>query len=352
MSNPFSQLTSAVESFTRDMTGSGGSTGAGKQNVGAQPYAADLNSFHPKNKFLFKVTFTFNPEYAELFSMTSRDFSFLIMSIDKPKVNFEVDEINQYNFRSKVVKKTTYDPLTITFIDDIQNRVFEFAELYRLCMSPQARRRGEMMNTPGQLATNGMDFSSHDKLNVSASAASSATVSPLVGSSTSVLERVTIYQYFAYGTNVNLFHFMAPKITSFDWDSVDHEDSAADMTTVSFDYDMLYTETKRTAEVDTPKWGQYDIWANNKTVGIPNVRTGAATGMMGPPTSLANQGSSLFGFKLPNISLPSISNILPTGSSPILNAALKGATAIGVGIAGRAAAKAGTKLIDGVLKKF
>ena len=56
------------------------------------PYATDLSytKYAPKPRFLFKVLFTFQQEYAGNFK--TREFNFLVKKIDKPRVKFEYED--------------------------------------------------------------------------------------------------------------------------------------------------------------------------------------------------------------------------------------------------------------------
>lgn len=346
------KLANAVESFQRTTRTIGTTlkrtSDLFTEQYGSQGYASDLNAFHPKHKFIFKVVFRFNPEYAELFKMTSRDFSFLVMNIDKPKINFESEEVNHYNFRTKVVKKITHDPLTMTFIDDIKNKVFEFTELYRLCFSPQARRRATEMNTPMVTKDSGMNFSEHRELNVAMNA-STASVSPMVGQSVNVLEQIILHQYFDYGVSVNSFHFMNPRILTMDWDDADHANSNGDAINIQFDYDILYTETKRTAETEIPEWGQYEIWRSKNTVGIPlavpdEVNMGPRLGQI-PGLANTPLGKALGGVPI-DVLLPGVrKGLTEAGVGSIFQQASRSAATVANSM------KLGKELIGGIFGK-
>lgn len=74
----------------------------------------------PRLKFLFKVTFRFDPDVLIYLgsligrdpSTLQRELTFTIRSIDKPKFDFEYEEVNMYNFRTKVLKRVTHRDTT------------------------------------------------------------------------------------------------------------------------------------------------------------------------------------------------------------------------------------------------
>src|SRR5574343_529675 len=81
------------------------------------PYADDLNAHHPKFKFLFKVGF---------YGFPGRDYYYYVHRCDKPKVRFIHHDVNYYNFRTRVLVNTVYEPLSIQLIDEIGNSVHDF----------------------------------------------------------------------------------------------------------------------------------------------------------------------------------------------------------------------------------
>jgi hypothetical protein len=112
----------------------------------ATSYAHSLanSQFRPKLKFLFRVEFLFKPKVLEQFGATTaewaKNFSFMIKSVDRPKVDFEYEDINQYNFRTKVLKQIKHRALTMTFLDDVGNNVHEFFRFMMMVHSPITRR--------------------------------------------------------------------------------------------------------------------------------------------------------------------------------------------------------------------
>ena len=132
---------------------------------------AGATSYRPKLKFLFKVEFIFTQQAKDAFPSIfghagSNDFTFMVRSVDRPKIDFEYeDDVNMYNFRTKVLKKIRHRELTVTFMDDTGNRVLNFFRALMMMQSPITRRQllRDGTTKPPELGTlsagNGMQFS-------------------------------------------------------------------------------------------------------------------------------------------------------------------------------------------------
>lgn len=231
-------------------------------------YADDLIPFAPKHRFLFKVFFRFQSPYG-LDAGTIQEqyvFSYMVKLIDKPKVTFEYEPVNYYNYRTQILKSIKYDPLNITFYDDSQNRVLDFFVAYQRAHNPISRymptetsmdyrRMGMGFTNPGQDTDN-----------------YSGNRGVLRDDNPRMLTHLILRQYFGNGYHSNAFYFVNPRIESFDFDNVDHEEgSTGNSMTVSFNYDSLYVESydsapatpipNQTAAIkgDDHPWGRQDI---------------------------------------------------------------------------------------------
>lgn len=89
----------------------------------------------PKYKGLFHVNFVINNEafevgLAPLKGEVRDTLSVLTKSIELPKFNMEYSSLNQYNHTSYNYKKIKYDPVTVTFHDDMADIVTTFWYFY------------------------------------------------------------------------------------------------------------------------------------------------------------------------------------------------------------------------------
>lgn len=229
----------------------------------ATSYAHSLanSQFRPKLKFLFRVEFLFKPEVLAMFNATdaqwARNFAFLVKSVDRPKVDFEYDEINQYNFRSKVLKQIKHRALTVTFLDDVGNNVHEFFRFMMMVHSPIMRRSigsgfnlSDMKSLAQYKTGSGMKFSNSPTSITDF--AHRGVIDTDIGNS---LEAIKITQMFMQpggkndldtGAKEIAFFFVNPRVESFDLEDVAHDSSDPNILTMIFDYDILVMSDMRT----------------------------------------------------------------------------------------------------------
>jgi hypothetical protein len=240
-------------------------------------YAADLIQYAPKHRFMFKVEFKFNPTYVEKL-MGGREknaFTFLVKMVDRPKVEFIYEDVNYYNYRTKVLKEIRHDALSMTFIDDIGNNTTDFFNAYRKSYSPISRNAFPTGLDPRMAAMTGMNFSFPLIENQQDTAARGF----LANNAINVLDSVIIRQIFAHGTRMCEYTFHNPRILRFDFDEVNHETGEGNGLSVQFDYDALYvSEMKNTDGTPAPMWGKTDILGN---------RPGSGSGGISPEQRVA-----------------------------------------------------------------
>lgn len=227
---PTAELSKALGKFNQYKFGTAGSWQA-------PMYASDLNDHHAKLKFLFKVTFS---------GFGVSDFFCYVHRCDKPKVRLNHQDVNYYNFRTRVLVSTTYDPLSITFLDEIGNSVNTFFADYL------RKHSGTGNGEYGIQKGFGL---------------SSSTIPYSKGYSDSGAT-ITIEQIFANGLLTNRFVFVNARVESFDFDELSMEESAGSMMTMIFSYDALKTYTVNNNLMHT--WGATDLLMGGGTSGKPN----------------------------------------------------------------------------------
>ena len=237
-------------------------------------YAAALaggTSYRPKLKFLFKIEFIFNPlavaEFPEIFGgQGSQDFTFMVKAVDRPKIDFEYeDDVNMYNFRTKVLKRIRHRELTITFLDDTGNRVINMFRAMMMLHSPITRRqlqREGTTNPPNNnsiLMSNGMVFSPTtepiDGLDMDN--AHRGVVNSQFGQ---VIDAIRVKQMYvdssqplSGASREIIYDFLNARIVSFDLDDLSYDLSEPSIVTMQFDYDwMEIVDVGPLAEMDGP----------------------------------------------------------------------------------------------------
>lgn len=227
-------------------------------------YAAHLaaGDFRPKLKFLFKVEFKFKQSVLnELGELGKRlgagEYTFLITKVDRPKFEFEYeDAVNQYNFNTKVLRRIKHRELTMSFMDDTGNRVFDFFSAMVLLFSPVVTQ-----STNSETSTSSVPWPNIEKYNLGSgmafSAQSSATSGnigtndlanrrALLSDAGTALECIRVKQMFTDVSNAKnpkpkevIFDFVNPRIMSFDLDELTHEDTNPNILNMTFDFDWM-----------------------------------------------------------------------------------------------------------------
>jgi len=222
-------------------------------------YAVDLNAHHPKLKFLFKVGFR---------GFGIRNFYYFIHRCDKPKIKFNHTDVNYYNFRTRVLTSTTFEPLTMTFLDEIGNSVNEFFANYL------KRRSGQGNGQFGIDKGFGEASSSKPYENAYSSGLRNSSTGTVSGT------EIVVEQIFANGLYANRFNFINPRIEAFDFDELSMEESAGSLLTCTFTYDALRCETvggEKDKRVPIYTWGQTDLKKGGGTSGPENAGATSAT---------------------------------------------------------------------------
>lgn len=215
---------------------------AARQQCEASPWAMDLISFYPKYKFLFVIEILMNANYTEQYKPFIDYFAFVVKSSSRPGVQFEYEDVNFYNFRTRVARRAMLQPITMTFYDDNQNSAITFYNKYLMAMSPNTRNRYDNLQTDvsGNLEELGMNFltsSSQTDLN------SASLGSPIGVNTTSLIREIKLYHVFREGRKTDIYHLYNPRITNMKLDDVDYADGEGSMVTFDFIPDAIHIET-------------------------------------------------------------------------------------------------------------
>lgn len=88
-------------------------------------YLDDTYALAPKNSWIFYVVFSINPAAISEVQWINqnRDYEagMLVKSCDLPKYKIKTETINQYNRKTLVQQNITYEPISISFHDDMSN---------------------------------------------------------------------------------------------------------------------------------------------------------------------------------------------------------------------------------------
>jgi hypothetical protein len=214
-------------------------------NQCVSPYARDLIARAPKHKFMFVVEFVLNEPYASQFgNELSEELAFVVKRAARPNITFDYEEVNFYNFRSKILKRHEYQPITMTFYDDHNGKAIEFWHEYLKALSPLSSRTPADATAPKLYESNSMNFQFFDEQNGPSnplSAGTSALRSNANGiTPTTVISHVNLYHVYRGGSKFDQYQFISPKITELTLDELDMTQSGdGSEVALTFTYDAL-----------------------------------------------------------------------------------------------------------------
>jgi len=191
----------------------------------AKPYANDLVLYAQKNSFSFVIEFVPSPSYANILPT---NFSAFVKKCTRPNIKFEWEELNFYNFRSKVRKRSSHEPISLEFLDDSSSIVLSTLVRFIKIISPiykSVNHKG-LENEGFNFRTNSADFSAstrhlakdNDKL---------------------IFSDIFLYHIHSYGAQVDMYQFIHPKILDINFSDLDMSVSELSNVSLEFDYDSV-----------------------------------------------------------------------------------------------------------------
>ena len=247
----------------------------------ASPYAIDLLSRAPKFKFLFVVQFKLLSNFSHLQDKLN-GMAFVVKKSTKPNIKYVTEDVNYYNFRSKVITKTEFDEMSITFHDDNLNNTHEFYSAYIKAMSP-------ILNTPNwknpdMLEAEGMNFPTKN----SKESNYSASLGTVAGDSKQqVFREITLYHMFDWGKQANIYHFYNPRLSQLQLDDLDMSENSTSELSMNFNYDYVYVETVDASSIqweDMQVGAVYPLRYNTDATSRPSNNIGQSTSPSSAPS--------------------------------------------------------------------
>ena len=213
----------------------------------ASPYALDLIARAPKHKFMFIVQFVPSAGYNALADL---DAAFMVYESTRPNIRYQLEDVNFYNFRSKIITKTTFDPMTIKFYDDIGNRVGNFHAAVLKALTPVANipTRLEFISPEDKGTVYDQPSPDIDKVLFQgrSSTASYGPLNDIPGTSTgniTLFEEIIVYHLFDAGRTMNVYRCYNPRISDLKLDELSMTQSAITSLDMTFAYDTCFVAT-------------------------------------------------------------------------------------------------------------
>lgn len=205
----------------------------------------------PKFKWLFHVYFEINRTL-----ISNAQFGFppdylpglLVKTINLPKFNIAVSEMNQYNRKRYVQTKVTYDPITVTFHDDnggsIRDLWFKYFSYYY--NDPSApigdTNLNEAIARLNQRTTYAPNISDNAKWGYNGSLANTSSAEATGIAKAPFFKSIKVYGFNQH--NFALYELVNPMIERFEHDTYDYAQGTGVM------------ENRMTIRYETVKYGQ------------------------------------------------------------------------------------------------
>lgn len=252
--------------FQQQLIGSGQRTGqrgtGGNGNSQSTPYLKDYkhaskifltNAYGnvPKFKYLFHVYFDINEtkisDNLRIFPETA-NHGLLVKTIDLPKYQIPLTEMNQYNRKRLIQTKINYEPVRATFHDDNSNQIRNlwFAYYSYYYNDPnQPNRQGQALNDPktsaGALNYRNIydnDISSNQRNWGYLGESFKSTMSIMDDRKHAFFKSIKIYGFNQH--NFVMYELINPMIENFSHDSYNYSDTTGTMEcSMSFRYESV-----------------------------------------------------------------------------------------------------------------
>jgi len=210
----------------------------------ASPYAMDLiTAKSPKYKFLFVLDVLFHEEYTP---MSQLEWAFLIKTSTRPRIEYDYEDVNLYNFHTKVIQNATFAPMSLVLHDDNSNNMNLFYNAYTRAMSPVLNLRN-----PDTLESETMKFDTRsvDPQTVLGTPSHhyASSIGPINNPAAdgiehkNIIKEIKLYHVFNNGLSMSVYVFLNPKITSLDPDDLDMANGTeGNQMTLEFEYDSMH----------------------------------------------------------------------------------------------------------------
>lgn len=184
----------------------------------------------PRYKFMFFANLIPDPQalaiYPELRKLGNPDtggVSFKIKTIDKPKLELNTVELNQYNRKRYAYTKVEYQPFTIRMHDTVDNAPLRlWKDYFTYYFGDSRANKSSLMNetTVGPEFTDGTGWGLRP-----------------IAEDISFFAKIELYSiYGGYYTQLN---YLNPKMTNIDWTQYDSSSSDPDEVSMTFKYEAI-----------------------------------------------------------------------------------------------------------------
>lgn len=314
-------------------SGSDGQTALG-EHCEASPYAVDLIARAPKYKFLFVVQFVPEAGYSPLGGQAygPLDMAFVVKRSTRPNLRYQSEDVNYYNFRTKVITRTEFEEMTMSFHDDTMNFGTQFYKSYMQAMTPITNLETVDSNL---MESSGMNFGATqtynqilDQIPADVGAASHGT---LADDAKQIFKEIVLYHLFDNGNRMNVYRFFNPRINQLQLDDLDMSvGTEGSEISMSFVYDSVFIDPDVSV---ADNGGKYNLAQTQRGAVYPLRSNADGTNVplagIDPYGSVATSGSGGCDATNPlNTASPGIAGIANAATSAVSNLSNKFSSAL------------------------
>lgn len=231
------------------------------------PYASFFAEFQPpKFPFMFATKFNLNPDFVELFGgaeFPAGGPHWFVKQASRPNINYEYEEVNMYNYRTRVLRRSEFQPVNMIMYDDLKDATGSWWNTYIRLMSPitniaektPAEREelgmgwdvGTINTLPqqnirqgnGDITAASGSSTGIDPPGLTYSAGTAVLPSTLDTGNIDILQSIQIMHILEFGKKMVLYTYRNPKFTEIQFDELNWEQSGPSLLNTTFQYDSF-----------------------------------------------------------------------------------------------------------------
>lgn len=217
----------------------------------------------PKFKFMFFVSVELNPDFVNAFGgkWSDGEMWWFIKQSSRPGVTYEYEDVNMYNFRQKILRRATFEPIQMQMYDDLYDVSHSFWTTYLRIQSPVTGHISDLSlgDTTDYLEESGMSWldpkistatgSTLEQIRSNRGERSRRTTVLRNSASTAVLpggnqhkqiiKSIKIYHVIDWGRKMVVYNYVNPRINEVKLDELTWESSDPNVIDVTFDFDTF-----------------------------------------------------------------------------------------------------------------
>ena len=253
----------------------------------------------PRSKYMYFARFVLNTQAATIFESTSgaggpyAGLSFKIKTIDKPKIELNAVELNQYNRKRWAYTKTEYQPVNVRIFDTVDNKPLKmWVDYFTYYFGDSRANKSGTMNDQITRSTfnDGTGWG----------------LRPLT-EQLAFFSRLELYSLF--GKKYVQTTYLNPKITMADWQQYDSSSSEPDELSLTLRYEAVeYNDEK---VIDNAMAEMFGFNIDTKPLDPPGT-VPTATSLASRPALFENTAFNLAMVRNVGTSVTNLSNSIAT----------------------------------------